>query len=84
MSRIRLITWLSLVAAAGLLLISCAEPPKPSYVGPKGPADELALQECRGKVAKAQMATTAPPDVRAEFAQGVMASCMAKEGFYLQ
>jgi hypothetical protein len=27
---------------------------------------------------------TAPEDVRAELAQGVMASCMAKKGFYLQ
>jgi hypothetical protein len=84
MSRVRLITWFSILAVAVSLLVSCAERPEPSYVGPKGPADELTLQECRGKVAKAQMATTAPPDVRAEFAQGVMASCMAKEGFYLQ
>jgi hypothetical protein len=49
-----------------------------------GPPDELALQECRGEVAKAQVSGTAPEDVRAELAQGVVASCMAKKGFYLQ
>ena len=54
------------------------------YGGPNGPPDELALQECRGEVAKAQVSGTAPEDVRAELAQGVVASCMAKKGFYLQ
>jgi hypothetical protein len=54
------------------------------YGGPKGPPDELVLQECRGEVAKAERSGTAPADVRAEVAQGVMASCMAKKGFYLQ
>ena len=84
MRKILLITWLSLLAVAGALLVSCAEPPKQSFVGQKGPADEAALQECRGEVAKAQVSGTAPEDVRAELAQGVVASCMAKKGFYLQ
>jgi hypothetical protein len=83
MGRSRLSTWISLMLAAPLL-VSCAEPPKPIYVGQKGPADEVALQECRGEVAKAQMSGTAPADVRAEVAQGAMESCMAKKGFYLQ
>jgi hypothetical protein len=43
-----------------------------------------ASQECRGEVAKAQVSETAPADVRAEVAQGVMASCMAKKGYYPQ
>lgn len=73
-----------LFAVAGPLLVGCAEPPKPSFIGPNGPADELALQECRGEVAKAQVSGTAPADVRAEVAQGAMASCMAKKGFYPQ
>ena len=47
-------------------------------------AANIALQECRGEVAKAHVSETAPEDVRAELAQGVMASCMAKKGFYLQ
>jgi hypothetical protein len=81
---IRLITWLPLLAAAGSLLVGCAEPPKPSFVGPNGPPAELVLQECRGEVAIAQMSETAPADVRAEVAQGAMASCMAKKGFYVQ
>jgi hypothetical protein len=81
--HIRLITWLlPLVVTA--LLVGCAEPPKPSFIGPNGPPDELALQECRGEVAKAQVSGTAPADVRAEVAQGAMASCMAKKGFYQQ
>jgi hypothetical protein len=71
----------SVVAA---LLFGCAEQPTPLYGGPNGPPDELALQECRGEVAKAHVSGTAPEDVRAELAQGVMASCMAKKGFYLQ
>jgi hypothetical protein len=84
MRRIRPITWLPLLAVAGPLLVSCAEPPKPAFVGPNGPTDELALQECRGEVAKAQVSGTAPADVRAEVAKGAMASCMAKKGFYPQ
>jgi hypothetical protein len=84
MRHIRPITWLPILAVAGLLLVGCAETPKPSYVGPNGPPDELALQECRGEVAKAQISGTAPADVRAEVAQGAMASCMAKKGFYPQ
>jgi hypothetical protein len=83
MSRCRLSAWISLMLAAPLLA-GCAEPPKPSYAGPKGPADELALQECRGEVAKAHISESAPADVRAELAQGAMASCMAKKGFYQQ
>jgi hypothetical protein len=63
---------LPLVVAA--LLVGCAEQPTPLYGGP----------ECRRKVAKAHVSETAPEDVRAELAQGVMASCMAKKGFYLQ
>jgi hypothetical protein len=66
------------------LLVGCAEQATPLYGGPNGPPDELALQECRGEVAKAHVSGTAPEDVRAELAQGVMASCMAKKGFYLQ
>jgi hypothetical protein len=66
------------------LLVGCVEPPAPLYGGPNGPPDELVLQECRGEVAKAQTSGTAPADVRAELAQGIMASCMAKKGFYLQ
>jgi hypothetical protein len=84
MSSIRLITWFSVLAVAGPLLVGCAEPPKPSYVGQKGPADEVALLECRGEVAKAQMSETTPADVRAEVAQGAMESCMARKGYYLQ
>jgi hypothetical protein len=71
----------SVVAA---LLVGCAEQPTPLYGGPNGPPDEPALQDCRGEVAKAHVSGTAPEDVRAELAQGVMASCMAKKGFYLQ
>jgi hypothetical protein len=83
MGPIRLITWLlpSVVAA---LLVGCAEQPTPLYGGPNGPPAELVLQECRGAAAKAQMSGSAPADVRAELAQGVMASCMAKKGYYLQ
>jgi hypothetical protein len=66
------------------LLAGCAEPPAPLYAGPNGPPDELAVQECRGEVAKAQTPGSAPADVRAELAQGVMAGCMAKKGFYLE
>jgi hypothetical protein len=83
MRQSRLITWLPLLAVAGPLL-GCAEPPKPVYGGANGPPDQLAMQECRGEVAKAQMSETAPPDVRAEVAQGAMESCMARKGFYLQ
>jgi hypothetical protein len=84
MRTIRPIAWLPLFAVAGPLLVSCAERSKPSFVGPNGPPDELALQECSGEVAKAQVSGTAPADVRAEVAQGAMTSCMAKKGFYLQ
>jgi hypothetical protein len=84
MRHIRPIIRFPLLAVAGPLLVSCAEPPKPSFIGPNGPAGELALQECRGEVAKAQVSGTAPADVRAEVAQGTMASCMAKKGFYPQ
>jgi hypothetical protein len=84
MRHIRPIIWLPILAVAGLLLVSCAEPTKPSFIGPNGPPDERALQECRGEVAKAQVPGTAPADVRAEVAQGAMASCMAKKGFYQQ
>ena len=80
-------TWLTnslLVSVVAALLVGCAEQPTPLYGGPNGPPDELALQECRGEVAKAQVSGTAPEDVRAELAQGVVASCMAKKGFYLQ
>jgi hypothetical protein len=84
MRHSRPITWLPILAVAGPLLVSCAEPPKPSFIGPNGAADELALQECRGEVARAQVSGTAPADVRAEVAQGAMASCMAKKGFYAQ
>jgi hypothetical protein len=84
MGSIRLTTWFPLFAVAAPLLASCVEPPKPIYGGPKGPPNEPALQECSGEVAKAQVATTAPADVRAEVAQGAMESCMAKKGFYLQ
>jgi hypothetical protein len=84
MSSIPLITWFSVLAVAAPLLASCAEPPKPSYVGQKGPADEVALQECRGEVTKAQMSEAVPADVRAEVAQGAMESCMARRGYYLQ
>jgi hypothetical protein len=83
MGRSRLSTWISLILAAPLLA-SCAEPPKPSYVGQKGPADELALQECRGEAAKAHISETTPADVRAELAEGAMVSCMAKKGYYPQ
>jgi hypothetical protein len=38
----------------------------------------------RNLSAKAQVSGTAPADVRAEVAQGAMASCMAKKGFYPQ
>jgi hypothetical protein len=79
MGTVRPIIWLPVLAVAGPLLVSCAEAPKPSYVGPNGSPDELALQECRGEVAKAQVSGTAPADVRAEVAQGAMASCMAKK-----
>jgi len=82
MRRIRPITWLPLLAVAGPLLVSCADAPKPSFIGPNGPPDELAVQECRGEAAKAQVSATAPADVRAEVAQGAMTSCMAKKGFY--
>jgi hypothetical protein len=76
----RLITWLlPLVVTA--LLVGCAEQPTPSCGSPNGPPDELVLQECRGEVAKAQVSGTAPAAC-AELAQGVMASCMAKKGFY--
>jgi hypothetical protein len=84
MVPIRLMTWLRLLAVAGPLLVGCAEQPTPLYAGPNGPPDELVLQECRGEAAKAQASGSAPADVRAELAQGVMASCMAKTGFYLQ
>jgi hypothetical protein len=84
MSSIRPINWLSLLAMAAPLLASCAEPPKPSYVGPKGPPDELVLQECRREVANVERSGTAPADVRSEVAQGAMESCMAKKGFYPQ
>jgi hypothetical protein len=83
MGPIRLITWL-LPSAIAALLVGCAEQSTPLYGGPNGPPDELVLQECRGEVAKAQVSGTAPADVRAELAQGVMASCMAKRGFFLQ
>ena len=76
--------WLPLLAVAGPLLVGCAEAAKPSFIGPHGPPDELALQECRGEVAKAQVSGTAPADVRSEVAQGAMTSCMAKKGFYQQ
>jgi hypothetical protein len=78
------IAWLALFAVAGPLLVSCADAPKPSFIGPNGPPDELALLECRGEVPKAQVSGTAPADVRAEVAQGAMTSCMAKKGFYPQ
>ena len=82
---IRLINWLSLLAVAVPLLANCAQQIKQSYVGQAGPADELAaLAECRGEAANAPVPDAAPVDVRAEVAQGVMASCMAKRGFYLQ
>jgi hypothetical protein len=84
MDPIRLMTWLPILAVAGPLLVGCAEPPAPLYGGPNGPPDELVLQECRGEVTKAQTSGSAPADVRAELAQGVMASCMAKKGYYLQ
>ena len=84
MGLIRLMTWLPLLAVAGPVLASCAEQPTPLYGGPNGPPDELVLQECREEVAKAQASGNAPADVRAELAQGAMASCMAKKGFYLQ
>jgi hypothetical protein len=84
MGPIRLMTWLPMLAVTGSLLVGCAEQPTPLYGGPNGPPDELVLQECRGEVAKAQVSGTAPADVRAELAQGVMASCMAKKGYYLQ
>jgi hypothetical protein len=84
MRQIRLIIWLLILAVAGPLLVGCAEQPTPLYGGPNGPPNELVLQECRGEVAKAQVSGTAPADVRAELAQGVMASCMAKRGFFLQ
>jgi hypothetical protein len=80
----RLMTWLPILVVAGPLLAGCAEPPKSLYGGPNGPPNELLLQECRGEVAKAEKSASAPEDVRAELAQGVMASCMAKRGFYLQ
>jgi hypothetical protein len=73
-----------MLAVGGPLLADCAEQPTPLYGGPNGPPDELALQECRGEAAKAEMSGTAPADVRAELAQGIMASCMAKKGFFLQ
>jgi hypothetical protein len=82
-SLIRLVTWFLPWAAA--LLVGCAQPPPaPLFGGPNGPPDELVMQECRGEVAKAQVSGNAPADVRAELAQGVMASCMAKKCFYLQ
>jgi hypothetical protein len=84
MGPIRPITWLSLLAVVGPPLVGCAEQPTPLYGGPNGPPDELVLQECRGEVAKAQTSGSAPADVRAELAQGVMTSCMAKKGFFLQ
>jgi hypothetical protein len=83
MGPFRLITWL-LPSAIAALLVGCAEQPTPLYGGSNGPPDELVLQECREEVAKAQASGNAPADVRAELAQGVMASCMAKKGFYLQ
>jgi hypothetical protein len=79
----RPIIWVPPLAVA-MLAIGCAEQPAPLYGGPNGPPDELVMQECRGEVAKAQVSGTAPADVRAELAQGVMASCMAKKGYYLQ
>ena len=78
-----LVTWLPILTATALLF-GCAEQPAPLYGGTNGPPDELVLQECRGEVAKAQMSASVPEDVRAEVARGVMASCMAKKGFYLQ
>jgi hypothetical protein len=82
-SSIRAVIWL-LPSAVTVLLAGCAEPPAPLYGGPNGPPNELALQECREEVAKAPAPGSAPADVRAELAQGVMASCMAKKGFYLE
>jgi len=84
MGPIRPMIWLPILAVAGPLLVGCAEPPAPLYGGSNGPPDEVILQECRGEVAKAQTSGNAPADVRAELAQGVMASCMAKRGFYLE
>jgi hypothetical protein len=84
MRHIRPIAWLELLAVSGPLLVGCAETPKPSFIGPNGPPDELALQECRGEAAKAQVSGSAPADVRAEVAQGAMTNCMAKKGFYSQ
>jgi hypothetical protein len=84
MRTIRPIAWLPLLAVAGPLLVSCADTPKPSFIGPNGPPDEVAVQECRGEAAKARVSGTAPADVRAEVAQGAMTSCTAKKGFYPQ
>jgi hypothetical protein len=84
MRQFRSIAWLPLLAVAGPLLVGCADAPKPSFIGPNGPPDEAALQECRGEAAKAQVSGTAPADVRAEVAQGAMNSCMAKKSFYPQ
>jgi hypothetical protein len=83
MGSIRLITGL-LPSVLAAFLVGCAEQPKSLYGGPNGTPDELVLQECRGEIAKTEMSASAPEDVRAELAQGVMASCMAKKGFYLQ
>jgi hypothetical protein len=52
---------------------------QPSAIGGSGTPGWLrgaAHTECRGEVAKAQVSGTAPEDVRAELAQGVVASCM--------
>jgi hypothetical protein len=42
------------------------------------------VHECRREVVKAEMSANVLADVRAELAQSVTASCMAKKGFYLQ
>jgi hypothetical protein len=67
MGLIRLTTWFPILAIAGPLLVARSNP-TPLYGGPNGPPDELALQECRGEAAKAEMSGTAPADVRAELA----------------
>jgi hypothetical protein len=83
MGLIRLNTW-PLPSAEAMLAVSCAEQPAPLYGGPNGAPDAFVMRECRGEVAKAQVSGTAPADVRAEVAQGVMASCIAKKGYYLE